>query len=73
MNRYLIVLIFWIIGFLGGITGYIVLPSIIDFFNSLVPNLFSKFLLESLIAGIIGSVISTIAMLFWVKKSSKEF
>ena len=73
MNRYLIVLIFWIIGFLGGITGYIVLPSIIDFFNSLVPNLFSKFLLESLIAGIIGSVISTIAMLFWAKKASKEF
>ena len=73
MNRYLIVLIFWIIGFLGGITGYIVLPSIIDFFNSLVPNLFSKFLLESLIAGIIGSVISTIAMLFWAKKASREF
>ena len=73
MNRYLIVLIFWVIGFLGGITGYIVLPSIIDFFNALVPNLFSKFLLESLIAGIIGSVISTIAILFWAKKSSKEF
>ena len=73
MNRYLIVFIFWIIGFLGGITGYIVLPSIIDFFNSLVPNLFSKFLLESLIAGMIGSVISTIAILFWAKKSSKEF
>ena len=73
MNRYLIVLIFWIIGFLGGITGYIVLPSIIDFFKSLVPNLFSKFLLESLIAGIIGSVISTIAILLWAKKSSKEF
>ena len=73
MNRYLIVFIFWIIGFLGGITGYIVLPSIIDFFNSLVPNLFSKFLLESLIAGIIGSVISTIAILFWAKKSTKEF
>ena len=73
MNRYLIVLIFWIIGFVGGITGYIVLPSIIDFFNSLVPNLFSKFLLESLIAGIIGSVISTIAILFWAKKSTKEF
>ena len=73
MNRYLIVLIFWIIGFLGGITGYIVLPSIIDFFNSLVPNLFSKFLLESLIAGIIGSIISTIAMLFWAKKASREF
>ena len=73
MNRYLIVLIFWIIGFLGGIMGYIILPSVIDFFNSIVPNLFSKFLLESLIAGIIGSGISTIAILFWAKKSSKEF
>jgi hypothetical protein len=73
MNRYLIVFIFWILGFLGGITGYIVLPSLINFFNSLVPNLFSKFLLESLIAGIIGSIISTIAILFWAKKSTKEF
>ena len=73
MNRYLIVFIFWIMGFVGGITGYVVLPSIINFFNSLVPNLFSKFLLESLIAGIIGSVISTIAILFWAKKSTKEF
>jgi hypothetical protein len=73
MNRYIIVLIFWIIGFLGGIIGYVVLPSIINFFNSLVPNLFSKFLLESLIAGIIGSVISTIAILLWANKSAKEF
>ena len=73
MNRYQIFLIFWIIGFLGGITGYIILPSIINIFNSIVPNLFSKFLLESLLAGIIGSGISTIAILFWAKKSSKEF
>jgi hypothetical protein len=73
MNRYFIVVIFWIIGFLGGIIAYVILPFVIHFFNSLVPNLFSKFLLEALIAGIIGSGISTVAILFWANKTPKDF
>ncbi|MBA3750989.1 MAG: hypothetical protein H0X03_08910 [Nitrosopumilus sp.] len=73
MNRFPIVLIFWSLGFIGGIMGYFILPSIINFFNTFIPNLFSKFFLEALIAGIIGSGISTLAILFWAKKSSKEF
>jgi hypothetical protein len=35
--------------------------------------LFSKYFFEALIAGIIGSGLSTIAVLYWVNKSSKEF
>ncbi len=73
MNRFLIVLIFWFLGFIGGIIGYFVLPFITNFFKSFMPNILSKFFLESLIAGIIGSGISTVAILFWASKSSKEF
>jgi hypothetical protein len=73
MSRFPIVLIFWSLGFIGGIIGYFVLPSIINFFNSFIPNFYSKFFLEALISGIIGSGISTLAILFWAKKSSKEF
>jgi len=73
MNRFVIVLVVWILGFIGGIIAYFVLPSIINFFKAFIPNLFSKFFLEALIAGIIGSGISTIAILFWANKSSKEF
>ncbi len=72
MNRFTIVLIFWSLGFIGGIIGYFILPFIANFFKSFIPNLLSKFFLEALIAGIIGSGISTIVVLLWANKSSKE-
>ena len=72
MNRSLMIIIFWILGFIGGICIYSILPSILNFFNSFIPNLFSKYFLEALIAGIIGSGLSTIAVLYWANKSSKE-
>jgi hypothetical protein len=34
--------------------------------------LYSKYFFEALIAGIIGSGLSTIAVLYWANKSSKE-
>ncbi len=58
---------------MGGILVYAALPSILDFFNTFIPNLFSKYFFEALIAGVIGSGISTIAILYWANKSSKEF
>lgn len=73
MNRSFMIAIFWVVGFIGGISIYSILPSIINFFNSFIPNLFSKYFFEALIAGIIGSGLSTIAVLYWVNKSSKEF
>ncbi len=73
MNRFQIVLIFWLLGFIGGLIAYFILPFISNFFKSFIPNLLTKFFLEALIAGIIGSGISTIAILFWASKSSKEF
>ena len=72
MNRSVMIISFWIIGFIGGIFIYSILPSILNFFNSFIHNLFSKYFLEALIAGIIGSGLSTIAVLYWANKSSKE-
>ncbi len=73
MNRFLVILIFWFIGFIGGILGFFILPSIVHFFSYYIPNIFSKYFIEALIAGIIGSGISTIAILLWASKSSKDF
>jgi len=64
---------FWILGFVGGILVYSILPLITHFFSTIVPTLFSKYFLEALLAGIIGSGLSTIAVLYWANKSSKEF
>jgi uncharacterized protein YqhQ len=72
MNKSFMILIFGILGFVGGIFIYSILPSILSFFNSFIPNLFSKYFIEALIAGIIGSGLSTIAVLYWANKSSKE-
>jgi hypothetical protein len=72
MNRLLTILIFWSLGFIGGILGYFTLPFIVNFFKSFVPNILSKFFFEALIAGIIGSGISTVAVLLWASKSSKD-
>ena len=73
MNRVLLIILFWILGFVGGILIYSVLPSITNFFSTFIPNLFSKYFFEALIAEVIGSGISTIAILYWANKSSKEF
>jgi uncharacterized protein YqhQ len=73
MKRLVLIIIFWILGFVGGILVYSILPLIMNFFNTIVPNLFSKYFLEALLAGIIGSGLSTIAVLYWANKSSKEF
>ena len=69
MNRVLLIILFWILGFVGGILIYSVLPSITNFFSTFIPNLFSKYFFEALIAGVIGSGISTIAILYWANKS----
>lgn len=73
MNKLAIIIIFWILGFVGGILIYSISPAIINFFSSIMPNLFSKYFFEALVAGIIGSGISTIVILYWANKSSKEF
>lgn len=72
MNKSLLVISFWLLGFVGGILIYSILPSILNFFNSFIPNLFSKYFFEALIAGIVGSGITTIAVLYWANKSAKE-
>jgi len=72
MNRSLMIIIFGIFGFIGGICIYSILPSILNFFNSFIPNLYSKYFVEALIAGIIGSGLSTIAILYWANKTAKE-
>ncbi|KAA2282658.1 hypothetical protein [Candidatus Nitrosocosmicus sp. SS] len=73
MNRLVLIIMFWILGFVGGILVYSILPFITNFFSTIIPNLFSKYFLEALLAGIIGSGLSTIAVLYWANKSSKEF
>jgi hypothetical protein len=73
MNRLLLIILFWILGFIGGILIYSVLPLLINFFSTFMPNIFSKYSFEAIIAGVIGSGITTIAILYWINKSSKEF
>lgn len=73
MNRVLLIILFWILGFIGGILIYSALPYITNFFSTFMPNLFTKYFYEALIAGVIGSGVSTIAILYWANKSSKEF
>ena len=72
MNKSLMIILFWILGFVGGILIYSILPSILNFFNSFIPNLYSKYFVEALIAGIIGSGLSTIAILYRANKTAKE-
>lgn len=73
MNRLLIIVIFWSLGFIGGVIGYFILPSLFNFVKSFIPNVLSRFFFEALIAGIIGSIISTVGILFWANKSSEDF
>ena len=70
MSRGLIIFLFWVMGFLIGFAGYIVLPDIAEWFGQAVPGFIDHKTVGALVAGIVGSAVSTLTIVKWANRST---
>ncbi len=70
MSRGFAVFIFWLIGFGVGFTGYLSLPGIADWFTTSMPKFIDQAVIGALIAGMIGSAISTFTVVTWANRAN---
>jgi hypothetical protein len=70
MSRGLIIFLFWVTGFLIGFAGYIVLPDIAEWLGQAVPGFIDHKTVGALVAGIVGSAVSTLTIVKWANRST---
>ena len=70
MPRKLAIFIFWFAGFWIGFGGYLFFPNITNWFHTNMPQFLDASLIGALIAGIIGSILSTITIISWANRTS---
>ena len=70
MSRGFAVFIFWLIGFGVGFAGYLSLPAIADWFTTSMPKFIDQAVIGALIAGMIGSAVSTFTVVTWANRTS---
>lgn len=58
------------IGFGVGFAGYISLPGIADWFTTSMPKFIDQAVIGALIAGMIGSAVSTFTVVTWANRAS---
>ncbi|MPZ07371.1 MAG: hypothetical protein GEU26_13315 [Nitrososphaeraceae archaeon] len=70
MSRGLIIFLFWVMGFLIGFAGYIVLPDIAEWLGQAVPGFIDHKTVGALVAGIVGSAVSTLTIVKWANRAT---
>lgn len=70
MSRGLAIFIFWVLGFTLGSVGYMVVPGVASWLGDLLPNIVvNQAILGSILAGVVGSAVSTIMVVTWASRS----
>lgn len=59
---------FWLLGFGIGFLGWLSLPHIVTWFSTLMPAL-NQSVIGALMAGIVGSAVSTFTIITWANKA----
>ena len=70
MSRGLVILLFWVMGFSIGFAGYLVLPDIAKWLGQAMPGIIDHETVGALVAGIVGSAISTLTIVKWASRST---
>jgi hypothetical protein len=71
MSRALAILIFWALGFTIGCAGYIMVPNAVSWLGNILPEIVvNQAVLGSILAGVVGSAVSTFTVITWANKSS---
>jgi hypothetical protein len=70
MSRRLAIFTFWLIGFSIGFMGYLSLPSVAGWFTAILPNFLNQVMIGALITGVVGSALSTFAIITWANRAT---
>jgi hypothetical protein len=71
MSRALAIFIFWALGFTIGTAGYLMVPNAVSWLGNILPEIvINQAVLSAILAGIVGSAVSTFAVITWANKSA---
>ncbi|MDQ3884546.1 MAG: hypothetical protein M3239_03775 [Thermoproteota archaeon] len=71
MSRGLAIFIFWVLGFSIGSVGYVLVPSLVSWLGNILPQIvIDQAVLGAILAGVVGSAVSTFTVVTWANKSS---
>ena len=70
MSRAVAILIFWVLGFTIGSAGYVLVPNAVSWLGNVLPEIvINQAVLGAILAGIVGSALSTFTVITWANKS----
>jgi hypothetical protein len=70
MSRAMAIFIFWALGFTVGTAGYLLVPNAVTWLGNILPEIVvNQAVLSAILAGIVGSAVSTFAVISWANKS----
>jgi uncharacterized membrane protein YeaQ/YmgE (transglycosylase-associated protein family) len=70
MSRSLAILIFWALGFTIGSAGYLMVPNAVSWLGSVLPEIvLNQAILGSILAGVVGSAVSTFTVVTWANRA----
>lgn len=70
MSRALAIFIFWAIGFTIGSVGYLMVPNAVSWLSSILPEIVvNQAVLGSILAGVVGSAVSTFTVVTWANRA----
>jgi hypothetical protein len=70
MSRAMAIFIFWALGFTIGTAGYLMVPNAVSWLGNILPEIVvNQAVLSAILAGIVGSAVSTFAVISWANKS----
>jgi uncharacterized membrane protein YeaQ/YmgE (transglycosylase-associated protein family) len=70
MSRAQAIFIFWALGFTIGSAGYLMVPNAVSWLGSILPEIVvNQAILGSILAGVVGSAVSTFAVVTWANRT----
>ena len=70
MSRGMAIFIFWVLGFSIGSVGYILVPNLVSWLGNVLPEIvINQAMLGAILAGVVGSAVSTFTVVTWANKS----
>jgi len=70
MSRGQAIFIFWALGFIIGTVGYLIVPNVVSWLGNILPDIvLNQAMLGAILAGVVGSAVSTFTVVNWAKKA----
>jgi hypothetical protein len=71
MSRGLAIFLFWVLGFSIGSVGYLLVPNLVSWLGIVLPEIVvNQAILGAILAGVVGSAVSTFTVVTWANKST---